>query len=161
GGLRHLLARPGGRVQADPRDRRRGGHRRGRRRGHAGHRLHRARAPDRRDGPAHPAGRRGPGRAARGDRRRVHLRGERGRRRAHVIGAGELGLIYGAMALGVYLTFRVLNFPDLTVDGSFTTGAATAAMGVLAGWNPVLATLAGFGTGFLAGVVTGLLHTKG
>src|SRR5699024_12350888 len=65
------------------------------------------------------------------------------------------------MALGVYLTFRVLNFPDLTGDGSFTTGAATAAMGVLAGWNPVLATLAGFGTGFLAGVVTGLLHTKG
>lgn len=78
-----------------------------------------------------------------------------------MIGAVELGLIYGAMALGVYLTFRVLNFPDLTVDGSFTTGAATAAMGVLAGWNPVLATLAGFGTGFLAGVVTGLLHTKG
>src|SRR5690625_2584548 len=65
------------------------------------------------------------------------------------------------MALGVYLTFRVLNFPDLTVDGSFTTGAATAAAGILAGWNPVLATLAGFGTGFLAGVITGLLHTKG
>ena len=78
-----------------------------------------------------------------------------------MIGAVELGLIYGVMALGVYLTFRVLNFPDLTVDGSFTTGAATAAMAILAGWNPVLATLAGFGTGFLAGVVTGLLHTKG
>ena len=68
-----------------------------------------------------------------------------------MIGAVELGLIYGVMALGVYLTFRVLNFPDLTVDGSFTTGAATAAMAILAGWNPVLATLAGFGTGFLAG----------
>lgn len=78
-----------------------------------------------------------------------------------MIGAVEVGLIYGVMALGVYLTFRVLNFPDLTVDGSFTTGAATAAMGILAGWNPVLATLAGFVTGFLAGVVTGLLHTKG
>ena len=78
-----------------------------------------------------------------------------------MIGAVELGLIYGVMALGVYLTFRVLNFPDLTVDGSFTTGAATAATGVLAGWNPVWATLAGFGTGFLAGVITGLLHTKG
>ena len=78
-----------------------------------------------------------------------------------MIGAVELGLIYGVMALGVYLTFRVLNFPDLTVDGSFTTGAATAAAGILAGWNPVLATLAGFGTGFLAGVITGLLHTKG
>lgn len=78
-----------------------------------------------------------------------------------MIGAVELGLIYGVMALGVYLTFRVLNFPDLTVDGSFTTGAATAATGILAGWNPVWATLAGFGTGFLAGVITGLLHTKG
>ena len=73
----------------------------------------------------------------------------------------ELGLIYGVMALGVYLTFRVLNFPDLTVDGSFTTGAATAAMGIANGWNPVLATLAGFVTGFLAGTITGLLHTKG
>ena len=78
-----------------------------------------------------------------------------------MIGAVEVGLIYGVMALGVFLTFRVLNFPDLTVDGSFTTGAATAAMGILAGWNPVLATLAGFGTGFLAGTITGLLHTKG
>src|SRR5690625_4788061 len=78
-----------------------------------------------------------------------------------MIGAVELGLIYGVMALGVYLTFRVLNFPDLTVDGSFTTGAATAAIGLLNGWHPVVATLAGFGTGFLAGVVTGLLHTKG
>jgi len=78
-----------------------------------------------------------------------------------VIGTVEVGLIYGVMALGVYLTFRVLNFPDLTVDGSFTTGAATAAMGILAGWNPGLAALAGFGTGFLAGTVTGLLHTKG
>ncbi|PAY22854.1 ABC transporter permease [Dietzia natronolimnaea] len=78
-----------------------------------------------------------------------------------MIGAVEVGLIYGVMALGVYLTFRVLNFPDLTVDGSFTTGAATAATALLAGWNPVVATLAGFVTGFLAGVVTGLLHTKG
>lgn len=78
-----------------------------------------------------------------------------------MIGAVELGLIYGVMALGVYLTFRVLNFPDLTVDGSFTTGAATAAIGIVNGWNPVLATLAGFGTGFLAGIITGLLHTKG
>ena len=78
-----------------------------------------------------------------------------------MIGTVEVGLIYGVMALGVFLTFRVLNFPDLTVDGSFTTGAATAAMGILAGWNPVFATLAGFVTGFLAGTITGLLHTKG
>lgn len=78
-----------------------------------------------------------------------------------MIGALELGLLYGVMALGVYLTFRILNFADLTVDGSFTTGAATAAMGIVAGWNPFLATAAGFVAGFLAGIVTGLLHTKG
>lgn len=78
-----------------------------------------------------------------------------------MIGTVEVGLLYGVMALGVFLTFRVLNFPDLTVDGSFTTGAGTAAMAILAGWNPVLATLAGFVTGFLAGTITGLLHTKG
>ncbi|MBK0422123.1 ABC transporter permease [Leucobacter sp. CSA2] len=78
-----------------------------------------------------------------------------------MIGALELGLIYGVMALGVYLTFRVLNFPDLTVDGSFTTGAAVAAALITNGQNPVLATLAGGGAGLVAGFVTGLLHTKG
>ncbi|MCW2289446.1 ABC transporter permease [Leucobacter luti] len=78
-----------------------------------------------------------------------------------MIGAIELGLIYGVMALGVYLTFRVLNFPDLTVDGSFTTGAAVAASLITAGQNPILATLAGGAAGLVAGVITGLLHTKG
>lgn len=78
-----------------------------------------------------------------------------------MIGALELGLIYGVMALGVYLTFRVLNFPDLTVDGSFTTGAAVAAALITNGHNPVLATLAGGGAGLVAGIITGLLHTKG
>lgn len=78
-----------------------------------------------------------------------------------MIGALELGLIYGVMALGVYLTFRVLNFPDLTVDGSFTTGAAVAAALITNGQNPVLATLAGGGAGLVAGAVTGVLHTKG
>lgn len=78
-----------------------------------------------------------------------------------MISAVELGVIYGIMALGVFLTFRVLRFADLTVDGSFTTGAATAAVAILAGWNPFLAIAAGFGTGFLAGIITGLLHTKG
>lgn len=78
-----------------------------------------------------------------------------------MISAVELGIIYGVMALGVFLTFRVLNFADLTVDGSFTTGAATAAVAILAGWNPFLAIGAGFATGFAAGLVTGLLHTKG
>ncbi len=78
-----------------------------------------------------------------------------------MIGALELGLIYGVMALGVYLTFRVLNFPDLTVDGSFTTGAATAAALIGSGVNPILATLAGGGAGVIAGIITGLLYTKG
>ncbi|MBK0419763.1 ABC transporter permease [Leucobacter sp. CSA1] len=78
-----------------------------------------------------------------------------------MIGALELGLIYGVMALGVYLTFRVLNFPDLTVDGSFTTGAAVAAALITNGHNPVLATLAGGGAGVVAGAITGVLHTKG
>ncbi|WP_437584476.1 ABC transporter permease [Paramicrobacterium sp. CJ85] len=78
-----------------------------------------------------------------------------------MIGALEIGLIYGVMALGVYLTFRVLNFPDLTVDGSFTTGAAVAAAIITNGGNPVLATLAGGGAGLIAGIITGLLHTKG
>lgn len=78
-----------------------------------------------------------------------------------MIGAIELGLLYGIFALGVYLTFRVLNFPDLTVDGSLTTGAATAAALIAAGQNPVLATLAGGVAGMIAGAITGILHTKG
>ncbi len=78
-----------------------------------------------------------------------------------MIGAVELGLIYAVMALGVYLTFRILNFPDLTVDGSFTTGAATAAILITGGTHPAVATLAAGVAGLAAGVITGLLHTKG
>src|SRR5690554_3570625 len=78
-----------------------------------------------------------------------------------MIGAVELGLIYAVMALGVYLTFRILNFPDLTVDDSFTTGAATAAVLITGGTHPALATLAAGVAGLAAGVITGLLHTKG
>ena len=78
-----------------------------------------------------------------------------------MIGALELGILYGVMALGVYLTFRVLNFADLTVDGSFTTGGGTAAVLIVAGWNPFAATAMGFVVGFAAGIITGLLHTKG
>ena len=78
-----------------------------------------------------------------------------------MIGALELGTLYGVMALGVYLTFRVLNFADLTVDGSFTTGGGTAAVLIVAGWNPFAATAMGFVVGFAAGIITGLLHTKG
>lgn len=78
-----------------------------------------------------------------------------------IYGSIQQGLIFGIMAIGVYLTFRILNFPDLTVDGSFTLGGATAATLIVSGWNPWLATLAAVGAGALAGIVTGLLHTKG
>ena len=78
-----------------------------------------------------------------------------------MLGAVDLGLINGLMALGVYLTFRILNFADLTVDGSFVTGAAVVAAGIVAGWPPLLATAAGCLAGCLAGAVTGLLNTVG
>ncbi|WLR58516.1 ABC transporter permease [Guptibacillus hwajinpoensis] len=78
-----------------------------------------------------------------------------------MFGAIESGVIYAIMALGVYLSFRILDFPDLTVDGSFVTGAAIAAILIVNGTNPFFATLVAIGAGFLAGCVTGLLHTKG
>ncbi|MYL65532.1 ABC transporter permease [Bacillus hwajinpoensis] len=78
-----------------------------------------------------------------------------------MFGAVESGIIYAIMALGVYLSFRILDFPDLTVDGSFVTGAAIAAILIVNGTNPFFATLIAIGVGFLAGCVTGLLHTKG
>lgn len=75
--------------------------------------------------------------------------------------AVELGLIYAVMALGVYLTFRILDFADLTVDGSFTTGASIAAVGIVGGMPPALATSLALLGGMAAGLVTGLLHTRG
>ena len=56
------------------------------------------------------------------------------------LGAIEIGLIFGLVALGVFMSFRIINFPDLTVDGSFPLGAAVAATLIVAGWNPVAAT---------------------
>ncbi|KIL42237.1 ABC transporter permease [Gordoniibacillus kamchatkensis] len=76
-------------------------------------------------------------------------------------GAVELGLLYSLMALGVFITFRILDFPDLTVDGSFTTGAAVTAIMISHGNSPWLATLVAFASGLAAGACTGLLHTKG
>ena len=70
------------------------------------------------------------------------------------------GLVFGLVAIGVYLTLRVLAFPDLTVDGSYTLGGAVAAVLIVAGVNPILASLAAIGAGFCAGLVTGLLNTK-
>jgi putative ABC transport system permease protein len=70
------------------------------------------------------------------------------------------GLVFGFVAIGVYITFRVLGFPDLTVDGSFALGAAVAAMLIANGVNPFLATLAALGAGLCAGLATSLLNTK-
>ena len=70
------------------------------------------------------------------------------------------GLIWGIMALGVYMTYRMLGLADLTVDGSLATGGAVCIMLVLAGWNPQLALLIAFIAGVLAGLITGFLHTK-
>lgn len=76
-------------------------------------------------------------------------------------GAVELGLLYALMALGVYITFRILDFPDLTVDGSFTTGGAIVGIMISSGYSPWISTLAALLGGLVAGSITGLLHTKG
>lgn len=70
------------------------------------------------------------------------------------------GLAFGLVAIGVYLTFRVLAFPDLTVDGSFPLGGAVAAILIVNGANPWLATVAALGAGLCAGLATSLLNTK-
>ncbi len=73
----------------------------------------------------------------------------------------EQGFIYGILALGVYLTYRILDFPDLTVDGSFPLGAAITAALLTRGMNPYLTLPLSFGAGVLAGICTGLIHVKG
>lgn len=75
-------------------------------------------------------------------------------------GAAAQGLIWGLMAIGVYITFRILDVADLTVDGSIATGGAAAVMLIRAGMNPWLALLCAFVCGVLAGFVTGMFHTK-
>ncbi|MCA1940971.1 MAG: ABC transporter permease [Caenispirillum bisanense] len=76
------------------------------------------------------------------------------------LGAIEIGLLFGLVALGVYISFRILNFPDLTVDGSLPLGAGVAAMLIVAGVNPYLATLAAFFAGCCAGLVTAWLNVR-
>lgn len=72
----------------------------------------------------------------------------------------EQGFIYAIMALGVYISYHVLDFPDLSVDGTFPLGAVISAMLILGGVNPWLACLLAFAAGALAGSVTGILHVK-
>lgn len=73
----------------------------------------------------------------------------------------EQGLIYGILALGVYITYKILDFPDLTVDGSFPLGAAITAAFITRDVNPYLTLPLSFLAGSLAGVCTGLIHVKG
>ena len=73
----------------------------------------------------------------------------------------EQGLIYGILALGVYITYKILDFPDLTTDGSFPLGAAVTAALIAKGVNPYVTLPAAFAAGALAGACTGLIHVKG
>ena len=74
-------------------------------------------------------------------------------------GALALGIIWGIMAIGVYITYKVLDIPDLTVDGSFAVGGIVSAVIITSGGHFMLALLAGFGAGLICGLITGLLHT--
>ncbi len=76
------------------------------------------------------------------------------------LGALEQGCVYGIMALGVFLTFRVLDFPDLTVDGSLPLGASISAVAISNGVNPFLSVFLAMAAGFVAGMVTAVLNTK-
>lgn len=73
-------------------------------------------------------------------------------------GAVSQGLIWGIMAIGVYITYRILDIADLTVDGSFATGGAVGVMCILGGWNPWAAVAMAFVAGVMTGVMTGVFH---
>ena len=75
-------------------------------------------------------------------------------------GAVAQGIVWGIMAIGVYITYRILDVADLTVDGSLATGGAVCVMLIRAGFNPWLALLCAMAVGMLAGLVTGLFHTR-
>jgi putative ABC transport system permease protein len=78
-----------------------------------------------------------------------------------LIGAVQVGLIFGLVAVGAFLSFRVLDFPDLTVEGSFPLGAAVAATLIISfGWNPWAATVAAAPAGFVAGLLTAFLNVR-
>lgn len=78
---------------------------------------------------------------------------------SHLPGAISQGLIWGMMAIGVYITYNILNIADLTVDGSFCTGGAVCVMMILAGYPVSLALTCAFGAGMLTGLATGFFHT--
>ncbi len=76
------------------------------------------------------------------------------------LGAVEQGLVYGIMVIGVYLTFRILDFPDLTVDGSLPLGASISAVAITHGIDPYLSLVFALMGGFVAGMITAVLNTK-
>lgn len=78
-----------------------------------------------------------------------------------IISTISQGLLWSILGLGIFMTFRILNFPDMTTEGSFPLGGAVAVTLITNGVNPYLATLAAIGAGCLAGLVSGLLYTKG
>ena len=77
-----------------------------------------------------------------------------------IMGILEEGLIYAVMALGVYITYKILDFPDLSVDSTFPLGAALTASAILTGVSPALTLILSFLAGALAGCVTGFIHVK-
>lgn len=78
-----------------------------------------------------------------------------------IISSVSQGLFWGILGLGIYLTFRILNFPDMTTEGSFPLGGTVTVTAISLGWNPLVATVLGMAAGALAGLLTGLLYTKG
>lgn len=79
---------------------------------------------------------------------------------ALILSVLEQGMIYAIMALGVYITYKILDFPDLTVDGSFPLGAAITAVMITKGMHPILTLVVSFVAGAFVGMLTGLIHVK-
>lgn len=77
-----------------------------------------------------------------------------------IISVFEQGMIYAVMALGMYITYKILDFPDMTVDGSFPLGASLSAVLISQGMNPYLTLLLSFAAGLVAGTITGWIHVK-
>lgn len=77
-----------------------------------------------------------------------------------LLGVLEQGFIYAILALGVYITFKILDFPDMSVDSTFPLGAAVTALMISAGFPPLLTLPASLAAGAIAGAVTGLIHVR-
>lgn len=77
-----------------------------------------------------------------------------------ILGVLEEGLVYAIMALGVYITYKILDFPDLSVDGTFPLGAAVTVRLITSNISPILSLLLAFAAGVIAGIITGLIHVK-